>query len=179
LEGVWTQVALVGGFVLALFILVEADRGFLSREALPFSVALLATVSLGLHSAGEAIEMGNGFATIGLNEMLGTPAVAFLLHKAVEGFMLSSFIIMGASPPSLKNATLMSFIIGVMATIAAPLGYYSILASTYVLAVASGANVYMMLRLAPQAFSADTRTKVVLAFCIGFLMIYFAALLHS
>jgi hypothetical protein len=174
-----TQVALVLAFLVALGLLIFADKGFLSPGPLPFSVALLAAVALGLHSAGEAMDLGSGFASIGLNEMLGSAAVAFLLHKALEGFMLSSFLIAGVSQPRLRNAGLLSLIVGLMAAVATPLGFYSVLSSTYVLAAGSGGNIYLLLRLTPQALKLDGRGKFVLAFFLGFLLIYLAALLHS
>ena len=176
--GGWTQVALVLGFIATFVVLVILDKGFSSPGGLPLVVALLAAVSLGLHSGGEAMDIGSGLASTGLGSMLGSETIAFITHKAIEGLMLSAFLVAGTSKPSLKNAALVSGVVGVMATVVTPLGYFAVLPSTYLLAMASGANVYMLLRLAPQAMGED-RTKLAVAFCVGFLLIYFAALLHS
>ncbi|HVP23832.1 MAG TPA: hypothetical protein VMS77_07970 [Conexivisphaerales archaeon] len=174
-----TQAALVLCFIVAFVALVYLDKGFLNPGGLSFMVAILAAISLGLHSGGEAMDIGDGLAMTGVGSLLGAETIAFVTHKAIEGFMLSAFLVAGTSKPSLKDAVLLSGIVGVMAAVATPFGYFAIIPSTYLLAAASGGDIYMLLRLTPQAMGAGDRTKLAVAFCVGFLMIYFAALLHT
>ncbi len=177
--GGFAQLALVLAFVLAFSLLVLGDGGLLCSTALPYSAALLAALALGLHSAGEAVDIGSGLASVGINELLGSQAAAFLIHKAVEGFMLSSFLVMGVSRPTLRDSAILGAIVGLMAMVATPLGFFSLVPSTYILAAGAGADVYLLLKLAPQALTANSRVKLALFFMVGFLAIYAAALLHS
>jgi hypothetical protein len=179
LEGATTAVPLVVAFVVGFGALVYADKSFMSRGPLPFYVAILASIALGLHSAGEGMDIGNGFATIGLQALLGTAAVAFIIHKVIEGLMLSAFLICGTSRPTLRNAGTMSLVASAMAVAATPLGYFALLSSAWLFALGTGADIYMLLRLLPQTLGSGGRGRLFLWFSVGFVIIYLAALLHA
>jgi hypothetical protein len=179
LEGGWGQVAIFITFVAGLGILVLVDHDFLDSKPAPTYVALLAAVAMGFHSAGEAMELGGALATVGLDVILGLPALSFILHKILEGFVLSAFLVVGVQTPSFKRSMLQSAIVGAFALLAEPLGYLSLFESSYFFAMGAGGTIYMIWRLVFHTSGSDGRTLVLSGFVIGFIFVYLAALLHA
>jgi hypothetical protein len=178
-DGGWGQLALVVGFLAVVFFLVIADRGMAGAGAFPYSVVLLASVAMAFHSAGEGIELGGAFATAGMRALTGPAAVAFLAHKALEGFVLSGFLVACVPRPGWKSLALPSLVVGGVALASSALGYFSLAASTVFFALGAGGAVYMVFRLLPVSLASKDRLRFVAAFCVGFVLIYLAALLHA
>jgi hypothetical protein len=177
--GGWTPFALVAGFLAIVAFLVLADTGLGAAGAFSYSVVLLATVAMALHSAGEAIELGEAFATTGTGGLVGPSAAAFVAHKALEGFVISGFLVAWAPRPDWKRVAVPSLIVGGVALASSALGYFSLVASTLFFALGAGGAVYMIIRLLPVAMGSNGRLRFVVAFCVGFSLIYLAALLHA
>jgi hypothetical protein len=177
--GGWMPFGLLAGFLATAALLVLADRGLGAGGALPYSTVLLAAVAMALHSAGEAIELGGAFATAGAGALTGPSVAAFLAHKALEGFVISGFLVAWAPRPGWRRVTIPSLIVGSVALASTALGYFSLVASTVFFASGAGGVVYMVLRLLPVASGSKGRLRFVVAFCTGFFVIYLAALMHA
>lgn len=177
--GGWTPLALLVGFLAILAFLVLADKGLGAVGAFPYSAVLLAAVAMALHSAGEAVELGAAFGTTSTEVLVGSSAVAFVAHKALEGFVISGFLVAWAPRPGWKRVTVPSLVVGAVALASSALGYFSLFSSTLFFAMGAGGAVYMMIRLLPVALGSRTRLRLVVAFCVGFTLIYLAALLHA
>jgi hypothetical protein len=177
--GGWAPFALLVGFLTVVIFLVLADWGLGGGGVFPYSVVILAAAAMAFHSAGEGIELGGAFATAGTGALTGPSAVAFLAHKALEGFVISGFLVACAPRPGWKRVALPSLVVGGAATAASALGYFSLAASTLFFAMGAGGAVYMVFRLLPVALGSRDRLRFVAAFCVGFILIYLAALLHA
>jgi hypothetical protein len=177
--GGWTSLALFAGFLATVAFLVLADKGMGRDGVFPYSAVLLAGLAMALHSAGEAIEIGGAFATAGTGALVGPSAAAFIAHKALEGVVIASFLVAWASRPDWRHVTIPSLLVGGVALAASALGYFSTVPSTIFFALGAGGAVYMMVRLIPVAIDSKGRLRFVVALCVGFSLIYLAALLHA
>lgn len=170
------QLALILLFVLGFATLAMGDEGF-GRSSTPTLVtASLAATAIGLHSLGEGMVVASALAGRTGELLSESGAIAFILHKALEGLVLGTFL---QSKSFMRDATLLASLVGAFAIFGAPLGYNSLLDSSYFFSLGAGGVLFIIWRTIPQALSGASSKAAVVMALLGTLSVYASALLHS
>lgn len=176
-----TQVALASLFFLgfAVFFMASSTKHINYGGVGSIAIAYLIALGMGLHAMGEGMIIGNNLANQVTIEDFSTiiQGLSFAIHKFLEGFTIAVFF---GQSPRIRTATVCTLLAGLPFLIGIPLGtltYLSILAN-FLFAGGAGAAVFMMIQL-PRFFQLKhDRYRIVLGFLIGFILVYFASLIH-
>jgi len=192
-----------------LFFWVDRKREILSPQSAigkyGLTIPLMVAIAVGIHGLGEGTAFGyTAYATLStslLDAFGGVFAgVAYVLHKGLEPMMIgacySVYTNWKARPASrwIKDVCVLSIAFVVPSLIGTPVGYFVLgpatgyltgFNTTYFFALGTGTSIYAIFRLAGPLFvpSGVTTTrepsKVAVAWILGIMAIYFAALFHS
>ena len=185
--------------ILGFLVLVIADRNSLvgaSPEGVSkqlFMVPVLVAIGLSFHAFGEGAGFGalaSSTASTSIIDALGGygPGASYVLHKVLEGSLIGTvywvYVRDADSRESFKNIALLGLIFGIPTFLGEAIAYFYQFDSTYFFAIATGASIYVALRLSKPLFEARALThveafKVAIVIAAGFTSIYLAALLHS
>ncbi len=166
------------GFTLLFLFSTTADAGS-SGSATPILIAYIVALGIGLHALGEGMIIGNNLAGQISIEDISTvlQGFSFVMHKFLEGFTVAVFF---GPRPRIKSVMLCALFAGLPFLLGIPLGaftYPAILANFF-FAGGAGAVVYMMTQV-PRFFQERRyRYRRVLGFLLGFVIVYFASLIH-
>jgi hypothetical protein len=192
------QAALVVLFILGVLLVFSLDRtafGSGDGDGLAFRIPVLVALAVGIHGFGEAAAFSGVAASTPATDLLDafgglSPAVAFILHKALEPTMVGAAYWLYSRNHSkstgglLKDMLILTVAFVLPGLVGAATNYYLSFDVTYVFALGLGTSIYAVVMLAKPLFSgaAGSRwesTKLACAIVLGFLCLYFAALLHS
>jgi len=193
-----TQVALVLLFVAGMLFVFSLDRETFSGSSLAggmgFGVPLLLAFAVGVHGFGEGAAFMATAATTpatGLLDAFGgiSAAVAFVLHKMLEPMMVGAAYWVYARDHA-KNAggvardlLLLALVFVTPGIVGAATDYYWLYDTTYFFALGLGTSLYAAVRLAMPLFAPASSkwesSRIALSVTLGFLCLYFAALLHA
>jgi zinc transporter ZupT len=183
-------------FGVGLLVFFRFDRGLFSESVgSPLFVPLLAALALGFHGFGEGSAVGLTAAQTSSSSFIGAfgglqAGLAYVLHKVLEPMMVGALYVARPQPTgetlgrSLRAVSVLALVFVLPSLVGAAVGYFSAFDTTYVFAFSSGTATYVAFRLARQIFGepAGARGDAIrtgLAFMLGFILIYGAALLHS
>jgi len=192
------QAALVVLFVLGVLLVFSLDRRAFeggSGDGLAFGIPVLLALAVGIHGFGEAAAFSGVAASTPATDLLDafggvSPAVAFILHKALESTMVGAAYWIYSRNHSKSTAGLLKDILVLTVAfvfpglVGAATNYYLTFDVTYVFALGLGTSIYALVMLAKPLLSgaAGSRwesTRLACAIILGFLCLYFAALFHS
>ena len=192
------QVALVLLFVFGVLLVFSLDRTAFSSggsvDGMAFSVPVLLALAVGIHGFGEAAAFSGIAAQTPGTDMLGafgglSPAVAFIIHKALESIMVgAAYWVYSRNHAKTNGALFRDILILVIAfalpgLVGAATNYYLLYDSTFAFALGLGTSTYAVVMLAKPLFGDPVRgwgsTKIALLMVLGFLSLYLAALFHS
>ena len=192
-----------------LFFWVDRKRDILSPQSAigkyGLTIPLMVAIAVGIHGLGEGTAFGyTAYATLStslLDAFGGVSAgVAYVLHKGLEPMMIgacySVYSNWRARPLSqwVKDVCVLSLAFAIPSLTGTPLGYFVLgppngylarFDTTYFFALGTGTSIYAIFRLAGPLFipSEVTTTretiKVAVAWILGIIVIYIAALFHS
>jgi zinc transporter ZupT len=160
-----------------------------------FIVPILVAIAIGIHGLGEGAAFSTIAASTPSQDFLSafgglSPAIAFVLHKALEPVMVGAAYVAYArahatSPRgALRDLVVLSLVFILPGLVGAATAYSLSYDTTYVFAFCLGTSFYAPVRIA-KAFFVDRQpsrwdsAKVATAIALGLLSLYFAALLHS
>lgn len=214
LSGGASQAGLVIAFVIGVLLLVWLDRLAFSRKGVVnvkqdaslssfiFLIPIAVALGIGVHGLGEGADFATIAATTNSNSLIVAyggygPLISYVSHKFLEGVIVgasfSAYVIVYRRD-QLKNwaslmVPLLVAIVVVPTLIGTTIGYYVLsFDPTYFFAFASGASIYIALRLVEPVLVSGwgagyalspISAKLVVAILIGFLLLYTAATFHS
>jgi zinc transporter ZupT len=146
-----------------------------------FAIAAVAALGIGFHAFGEGMDIGSTLpkATSILDAIGGYyPAIAYVLHKFLEGFVVGIFATMTGASSGRKIGSLVA-LSGVPTILGFLVGIPSILDSSYFFALGGAGTVYIELKLLPIISRAAKPYALVVPFLFGFYGMYFAGLFHN
>ncbi len=150
-----------------------------SQTHSPMNVVYLAALAVGFHGVAEGIAIGSGlspasdiFAAIGGV----TVAESFVIHKALEGFAISIFLVAAGIRAKMIITVLVA---GFPTTLGALIGFVFSPDSSYFFALGGGAALWLLTVLIQRSLSLTNRTVWAIALLLGFFLLYSAGLLHS
>jgi hypothetical protein len=193
------QVALVLIFAIGVLVPFMLDRSSLKPTpetgGVEFGIPLMVALSVGIHGLGEAAAFGAVAASTPYQDFLSafgglSPAVAFVIHKALEPLMVGAAYVVYAKEHAKTSLGVFRDLLVVMLAfilpglIGAATGYSLNYDATYIYALGLGTSIYAAIRMANPLFSPSQTSrwfpsKIALAVVLGFLSLYFAALFHS
>lgn len=192
------QIGEVAIFVLGMLFFFYADRkqSFPRRDDANSSLAipLLVAIAAGIHGFGEASAFCQVAAAAPSTSLLGacngvSAGISYVFHIALESTLVGACYA-EYSKNHAKNANarvvdvlLLGLVFTIPSLVGAAYGYYFRYDVSYAYALAAGASIYVAARLARPLFvnplgSSRETLKMVLAFTIGFICIYLAALFY-
>jgi hypothetical protein len=157
------------------------------------ALALVAALAVGLHGFGEGADFGFAAAQTSSNSLLAAfggiqEGASWVLHKMFEP-MMAAAVYVAFIPAGRKAGEKVVDALGLAAVFVAPavagsmVGYFTTTDNVYFFALGLGASVYVVARVARALYlgkpASGLSLKMALALILGFLCIYFAALLHS
>jgi hypothetical protein len=183
------------------FFVVDRKRGILSPVSaigkygmvIPFLVA----IAVGIHGLGEGAAFGDTAYSTTSTSLLDTfggvsAGVAYVLHKGLEPMMIGAcyavyMMDQGSNLKKLlRNVFILSLVFASTSLIGAVAGYFiRSLDTTYFFGLGTGTSIYAAFRLAGPLFSGSAEdsskntVKIAVAWMLGFMAIYIAALFHS
>lgn len=152
--------------------------------------AAVVAIGIGFHALGEGAYIADAVyytSTTSLVYVIGGlwPGVAYLLHKAMEGFVIGVFAVLTPAM-SFRRIGVFLFLSGFPMIIGFFVGYLSfvmpwflVFDSTYFFALGGAVTVYVEMRLLPILSQKAGPYASILAFLLGFYAMYVAALFHS
>lgn len=152
--------------------------------------AAVVAVGIGFHALGEGAYIADAVyysSTTSLVYVIGGlwPGVAYVLHKAMEGFVIGVFAVL-TSAVSFRSTGVFLLLSGFPMIIGFFVGYLSLvmpsllaLDSTYFFALGGAVTVYVEMRLLPILSQKTGTYASIVAFLLGFYAMYVAALFHS
>ena len=171
------QVALPALFVLGFGLLMMLS--ITARDSSPSSIVYLIAGAIGLHALAEGIVIGSNFVGQLEIEELSTiyQGLSFALHKFLEGFTMSIFLIPKAKPKMLLASVLLA---GIPLLVGIPLGMfaYPAIIANLLFAAGAGAAVFIILKIAEEITKSKPSTITLIGFFVGFVVVYFATLIH-
>jgi hypothetical protein len=120
-----------------------------------------------------------------------TAGVAYVLHKGLEPMMIGACYAFYSGQENrsasrmIKEVLFLSVIFTIPSLLGAATGYFVVYDTTYFFALATGTSTYAALRLTGPLFANDQKVpakdtvQVAIAWILGFMAIYVAALFHS
>ena len=185
----------LGGCVFTLGIDRNSSRLRGDGDAPNFGVPILIALAVGIHGLGEGAAFSTIAASTPAQDFLSafgglTPAIAFVLHKALEPVLVGAAYVAYAIGHGkgrsgfVKDLGVLSLVFILPGLIGAGTGYYLSYDTTYVFALGLGTSFYAPVMMAKVLFvrqepSRWDSVKVATAIALGLLSLYFAALLHS
>ena len=191
-------VLFIAGFF--FFIMVDRNRGIFAPESAigkyGMIIPILAAIAVGVHGLGEGAAYGataaNPTISPSLIDAFGgiTAGVAYVLHKVLEPMMIGAVYVAYANGKSariaswLRNLLALTILFVLPSLIGAATGYFYEWNATYAFALGTGTSIYVLFRLAAPLFLAwgDKSRQtlgIAVAWTLGFMAIYCAALFHS
>lgn len=201
--GDFTQVILATMFAVGVTFLFGLDKRLSTKlsavipshqigpleTGITLTSAAVVALGIGFHAIGEGVYIADAVSyssTTGIIFVIGGlwPGVAYVLHKAMEGFVIGVFGVL-ASALSLRRVGIFVLLSGLPMIVGFFIGYLSlvttsllVLDSTYFFALGGAVTVYVEMRLLP-ILSRGGLYASVPAFLLGFYAMYLAALFHS
>jgi hypothetical protein len=193
------QLALVLLYAAGVIGVLSLDRTTFKTEtaeaSFGFNIPMLVAIAVGLHGFGEAAAFSGVAASTPATDFFGafgglSPAAAFIVHKTLEPIMVGAAYWVYAKHHAKNTAGIardilvLAVIFVLPGAVGAATNYYLMIDTTYVFALSLGASFYAAVRLAKPLFWESTGSdwewaKVALPVVLGFLSLYFAALLHA
>jgi zinc transporter ZupT len=142
-------------------------------------LAYLVAAGIGVHALGEGMIVGNNLAGGVAIEDLSTLAqgFSFALHKFLEGFTIAVFL----TPKSrAKVAGICTILAGAPIILGILLGFftYPAILANVLFAAGAGAVMFIMLRIARSTEYEKHLWQFILAFLVGFMLVYIGSLVH-
>ena len=158
-----------------------------------FVIPVLVAIGLSIHGFGEGAGFGALAAstpTTSIIDALGGygPGVSYVIHKVLEASVVGTtyriYVRDAGLKGSIKRIVLLGLIFSIPSFLGEAIAYFYQFDTTYFFAAATGASLYVALRLVnplfgPRAMTRAGAIKVALVVAAGFAAIYTAALLHS
>jgi hypothetical protein len=191
------QAALILLFALGLLLVFSLDRstfGLDSGTGLGLAIPLLLAFAVGVHGFGEGTAFSSTAANTPATSLLDafgglSAAAAFVLHKALEPMMIGAAYWVYCAGRARDRGRLVKDILLLTAVFVSPgivgaaTGYFLNYDATYFFAFGLGTSIYAAARLAKPLYGSSSprwdSAKVAVSIFLGFLCLYFAALLHS
>jgi len=196
------QVVLVLLFLTAalFFVGVDRDRNIFSPSLASgkygLIIPIMVALSLAIHGLGEGAAYSATVFATSSNSLLDAfgglyPAVAYVLHKALEPMMIGSCYCAHVKQQRAKSGAwlgdmlLLTIVFVLPSLIGAAVGYYIMYNTTYYFALGAGASLYAGLRLTGPLFDTGETLKpsgtmrIIVCILLGILALYLAALFHS
>lgn len=184
---------------LLFFIMIDRNRGIFTPESAigkyGMVIPMLAAIAVGIHGLGEGAAYSataNSTISTSLIDAFGgiTAGVAYVLHKTLEPMMIGAIYAAYTNGKSariaswLRNSFLLTILFVLPSLLGAATGYFYDWNATYAFALGTGTSIYVIFRLAGPLFLTDKAQpkqtlRIAVAWTLGFLAIYFAALFHS
>lgn len=202
LDGIGTQLAIVGLFIvgLLLFFWADTDRSIFNAESAVgkygIAIPILVAAAVGIHGLGEGSAFGTLAATISSTSVLDAignvnAGIAYVLHKALEPMVVGAcYAVYSVGRGTNIRGRVRDFfslttVFIIPSLLGAATGYFVAFDATYFFAIGTGTSIYAAIRLAAPLFSLAQNqnprdsTRLVIALLLGFLAIYVAALFHA
>ena len=182
------------------FFTIDRNRGIFAPESAigkyGLIIPMLAAIAVGIHGLGEGAAYGataHSTSSTSLIDAFGgfTAGVAYVLHKGLEPMMIGACYVgyyegKGVKvASSLRNLLLLSILFVLPSLLGAATGYFYPWDATYAFALGTGTSIYAFFRLSAPLFltgkgvPSRQTLKIAIAWILGFIAIYFAALFHS
>jgi zinc transporter ZupT len=161
-------------------------RNISSILGISYSIALLASLGIGLHSMGEGVEIGSfilySYLTNSTSNLIAAiggfgPGVAYVLHKLLEGFVLGVFAALAKA--RFSRIALLGAVSGISTVIGITLGFSTPINATYFFAIGGAAAVYIEYKLISRIANEKPVLLYVTFTLIGFYCMYLAGLFHG
>ena len=190
-------VLFLAGFLFLMTI--DRNRGIFTPESaigkFGMIIPMLAAVAVGIHGLGEGAAFGaTAYSTssTSLIDAFGgiTAGVAYVLHKGLEPMMIGACYVAyynwkdAKVTTWLRNSLVLTILFVLPSLLGAATGYFYNWDATFAFALGTGTSIYVIFRLAAPLFltgNAQSRKtmRIAVAWALGFMAIYFAALFHS
>jgi zinc transporter ZupT len=180
-------VALFGVGLLLLFGLEHAYSKSHIRRArggraikISYAIVVLVALGIGFHALGEGIEIGSLLPTAAnIIDAIGGlgPAVAYVLHKFLEGFVIG--VVAAFAKSKLPRLLILGLVSGIPTVIGSMLALLTPINSAFFFALGGAAAVYIEYKLIPNFAGQDDALHFVVASLIGFYSMYLAGLFHG
>lgn len=145
----------------------------------PVAVAYLVALGIGIHAMGEGMIIGNNLAGQVTIEDFPTiiQGLSFAIHKFLEGFTIAVFF---GQKAWMKKTTACTLLAGLPFLVGMPLGLftYPAILANFLFAAGAGAAVFVITQLTRFLQLKNDRYRIVLGFLVGFVLVYFASLIH-
>src|SRR5947199_10078716 len=182
------------------FFSVDRNRNLFSAESAigkyGVVIPLLVAAAVGIHGLGEGWDYGHHVYMTSSTNLLDTfgginAGVAYVLHKALEPMMIGACYAFYTKCQArngarwIRDTFLLSMVFSLASLVGAATGYFVSFDTTYFFAMGTGTSIYAAMRLVGPLFAPSQITKsnysvlIAVAFLVGFIAIYFAALFHS
>jgi hypothetical protein len=201
-SGDWAQLGVVLLFLVGVLIFFSIDR---KRNMLSpvtavgkygMAIPILTAVAVGIHGIGEGTAYGHLSSVTDSTTIIDafgglTAGVAYVLHKGLEPMMIGACyaFYLGQEKRStsrmIRDVLFLSVIFTIPSLLGAATGYFIVYDTTYFFALGTGTSIYAAFRLAGPLFANDRKVPakdtilVAIAWILGFMAIYVAALFHS
>jgi hypothetical protein len=162
-------------------------RGRSGVVALTYVTAVLVAVGIGSHSLGEGLEIGSliGYSfmtspsSVNLINAIGGlgSGAAYVLHKFLEGFVIGVFAT-AARARSTRNLVLGLFA-GIPTMIGLGVALMVPVDATIFFGIGAAAAIFIEYKLIPNLVHQRSTMIYILAWLLGFYLMYLAALFHS
>jgi len=139
----------------------------------------LVALAVGFHGVAEGVAIGIGIApaSSALEAVGGTLAVAsFILHKVLEGFVISVFL---GSQRVYVRTSIAALVAGVPTMLGSAIGSTLSPDSSFFFALGGGAALWLLAMLIQQSSAVSNRTVWAISLLAGILLMYSTGLLHS
>jgi len=164
-------------FPIGFFTMILLEKT--SQSHGPLDLVYLAAVAIGFHGLAEGITIGSGLslAPDPIAAIGGVLAVvSFVVHKALEGFVVSVFL----NPKTVLVKTVVAVLAAGLPTVfGSMIGLGFSPDSSYFFALSGGSALWLLGFLIQKSTSLANRTLWAIALLAGILLMYSAGLLHS
>lgn len=175
------QIGLILVFILGFAILTLLYRR-IDQETSPMETMVaswLVAAAVGLHSMGEGVVIGYDFAGQVSVEEFSTlmQGLSFAIHKFLEGFTIAFFF---PRKIDLKGAGAAALLAGLPLLAGMPVGLaaYPAILSNFLFAAGAGGAVFILIQIVSTGDIGKGRISTIIGFAVGFLLVYFAGLIH-
>jgi zinc transporter ZupT len=193
-SGGLTHILVAAIFAVTFFVFLWLDKRFQPRRrgrtpvvVLTYATALLVAIGIGWHSLGEGLEIGSliGYSflvtltSVNLINSIGGlgSGSAYILHKFLEGLVIGVFATAAKANP-IRNV-LLGLLAGIPTVVGLGLALVVPIDATIFFGIGAAAAVFIEYKLIPNIVSQRSTMLFILAWLVGFYLMYFAALFHS
>jgi ZIP family zinc transporter len=171
--------AFVGGLAF-LFTIAPLKGEGSGAVQFTFGLALAVALGIGFHAFGEGMDVGAATPQASsILEAIGglLPGAAYVIHKVLEGLVVGTFAALAGL--GYKRIGMLGVLSGVPTIIGFIAGLPNTIDSSYFFALGGAGAVFTELALVPSLQFSPHRRSMLLAFVVGFFLMYTAGLLHA